>query len=336
MKVWPALPETGVKPQERPLVEELADALREGAAEGFRLAASPEEADLVVLIESNRLRTHRDLPAMRAEPLPRRFPHKCFTINHEFAPPGFLPGLYTSLPARRFDPSRHRTWCYFYQYNRPVLETALAGADAPRKLLFSFRGAASHEVRRRILAEPFRAREPVSIRHVDRWFDHDAEEQDAYVREILESHFVLCPRGIAAGSHRLFEVMSLGRCPVILSDDWVPPAGIDWSRCSIRVSEADVPRLPEILEARVDEARGLGEAARRVWLEHFQPHRRVRRALEEIRAIQADWGPDHDERAHQRHWSSWAFYWRNGWTLPQRSRKALRRLRRAAASRLRA
>ncbi len=74
---------------------------------------------------------------------------------------------------------------------------------------------------------------------------------------------------------RLFEAMQAGRCPVILSDDWLAPPFIDWSSCSIQVPEARVRELPGILRARSDDADRLGRAAREVWEEYFSPERQL-------------------------------------------------------------
>jgi hypothetical protein len=65
--------------------------------------------------------------------------------------------------------------------------------------------------------------------------------------------------------------MRAGRVPVIVSDDWLPPPLIDWESCSIRVSEADVDRLPAILRERESEAKRIGQRARAVWDAHFSP-----------------------------------------------------------------
>ena len=50
---------------------------------------------------------------------------------------------------------------------------------------------------------------------------------------------MICPRGWGSSSIRLFEVMEMGRVPVIISDAWVNEAP-KWADFSVRVSEADV------------------------------------------------------------------------------------------------
>jgi len=75
---------------------------------------------------------------------------------------------------------------------------------------------------------------------------HSDYEKKAFVDSILDSKFVLCPRGWFPVTYRLFEVMELGRCPVIISDQWVPIQGIPWDECTIQVPEVDVGNIPEI------------------------------------------------------------------------------------------
>ena len=70
------------------------------------------------------------------------------------------------------------------------------------------------------------------------------EGQKFYLSTLLDSRFVLCPRGYGTSSYRLFETMRLGRVPVIISDEWVPPLGPSWLNCSIRISEKRVRELP--------------------------------------------------------------------------------------------
>jgi len=63
----------------------------------------------------------------------------------------------------------------------------------------------------------------------------------------------------------------MGRCPVILSDDWIFPERVDWPACSITVKEEDVDRLPEILEANLHRAEELGMRARQEWEKFYAP-----------------------------------------------------------------
>jgi hypothetical protein len=92
-----------------------------------------------------------------------------------------------------------------------------------------------------------------------------------YLQIAMDSHFILCPRGIGPCTYRLFESMQLGRAPVIIADGWVEMDGIDWQQFSIRVAEADIGRLEQILLARKHESLRMGRIARQVWERHISP-----------------------------------------------------------------
>src|SRR5262249_20919740 len=81
--------------------------------------------------------------------------------------------------------------------------------------------------------------------------------------------FVLCPRGVAPSSYRIFETMKAGRVPVIIADEWVPPAGPDWTEFSVRVPEARLGDVPQILERLSDRARDMGLCAAKAWERWF-------------------------------------------------------------------
>ena len=97
----------------------------------------------------------------------------------------------------------------------------------------------------------------------------------AYAEKLGRSSFVLCPRGRGAGSIRLFEALQVGRCPVVISDDWLPPPFVDWASCSIIVPESRVLEIPRILRDREGESVALGHEARLVWERLFSPQRQL-------------------------------------------------------------
>ncbi|MDJ1007097.1 MAG: exostosin family protein [Paracoccaceae bacterium] len=334
MKVHFRFAPLSVRESERGHVATLEDDVRSGLATPFELADTPEAADLIVYYETVDPKSRHDVAKLLADPVLQRFSEKCVCINYEDTPPGFLPGIYASLPHQRFDPARHRAWGYLIG-NPLLLDYFEENRQRSPSLLFSFRGALSHPIRKHVLQ--LKTSAPHSIVHMNRWYNHTENEQQIYADEILDSQFVLCPRGIGTCSHRLMETMAAGRCAVIISDDWVSPAPMAWEEFSIRVAEKDIPRIPEILAARRDRAADLGRAARRVWEQYFSPETRTQTALSELRDLveqsQAPRGID-DYRAL---WTSRAFHDANGWTLLKRGRRAakdgLRKLKKSIRGR---
>lgn len=127
-------------------------------------------------------------------------------------------------------------------YIRPI-ESATADV--------SFQGSlATHPVRSGIPdAIEDCQRHHLSVRYalMDRYFYDIPREQrlemvKPFYRTIEESRFVLCPRGGGLNSHRFFEVMAMGRIPVLISDDLVLPLEgvVPWDDLIVRVPEADV------------------------------------------------------------------------------------------------
>ena len=115
----------------------------------------------------------------------------------------------------------------------------------------------------------------------------------AYADAMASARFSLCPRGVGAASIRLYESMKMGRPCVILSDAWHPNDGVDWDSFSIRVPEADVLRIPQILEEHADRAAEMGLRARAEWEKWFSEkvrfHRVVELCLDIRRARRSSW-----------------------------------------------
>ena len=134
-----------------------------------------------------------------------------------------------------------------------------------------------------------------NVQHVRRWFDHTDAERTDYVDEILDRKFVLCPRGLSPLSHRLYEVMALGRGPVIISDDWVPPTGIEWNRSALFIKEAEMPRIIEILSAREHQWCDYGQESHTAWVRHVYMPNSLIYAIDEIADIIRNRPPGYDE-----------------------------------------
>ena len=199
--------------------------------------------------------------------------------------------MYASLPVTR---ARHGFTGGFYVAHHHREPGGLdADLEAARgcepRMLWSFTGTVSNAPVRQRLAElndpEGRVIDTRYYNDVIRWHFGDTHRADgraafaSYAKSLGRSAFVLCPRGYGASSIRLFEAMQVGRCPVIVSDDWLPPPFVDWSSCSIRVPEANVQEIPAILRQRHDEAAQLGREARQVWERFFAPQHQLRTIL---------------------------------------------------------
>src|SRR5262245_5736588 len=139
---------------EKTYVPMFSEELRRNGSRDFILVDDPARADVVIIWEGFEYKTLEYIRLLENDPLIRSHAERVYTINYDDHPEGFLAGLYTSLEHPFFDPEIHRIWPFFLMNNPRVY-------DLPReemvrfepKLLFSFRGAASHLVRKRLFAQ---------------------------------------------------------------------------------------------------------------------------------------------------------------------------------------
>lgn len=270
--------------------------LRESAAcdpmRVHQLVQDPRDADCVIFAEN-----HEDTSAsgpflerVRSDRVYREHHAKCFVCSGLDHPVPFLPGVYPSIPRWLHRPWWTASGMYLAEVN-PFLRGAAPASS--RRYLASFLGTAKFKPAREAL-----------LQHtaLDAWLVEDTHDGFigalkrgdiasvlAYKRRAIDvsaqSAFVLCPRGVGPSSIRLFETMELGVAPVIIADDWVEPPGVAWSQCSLRVAEADIPRLPTILREHESRAEAMGRAARRAWEERYAPHTRLRTVVDACLAI---------------------------------------------------
>jgi len=68
-----------------------------------------------------------------------------------------------------------------------------------------------------------------------------------YVKNLVESDYLLCCRGSANYSIRLYEILSCGRIPVFINTDCVLPFDfmIDWKKYCVWIEEKEIPYIAE-------------------------------------------------------------------------------------------
>jgi hypothetical protein len=249
-----------------------------------RVVDDPAEADLIVFVET-RWAAGRYFERVRRHPVNRAFRAKTYLFSSADKVIPFLPGVFASIEARW-----HRSaWSRGGHFLDVVERDSLRDRPGSRpSRLFSFVGASVNDpVRERImrLSHPratlldtgsgsatFEAR--------SRSREAQAEWRERYAQSIEECAFILCPRGGGPSSRRIFEAMMLGRVPVIVSDQWVPPDGPYWESFSLRVPERSVEEIPGLLESRETDAAAMGARARSEWVDWFSPEASFHRTVE--------------------------------------------------------
>ncbi len=239
------------------------------AENDFVITNNPTEADLHVTFETC-------MGGGRSTPPENQYPQApaWAVVSYSDFPRAFLPGLYTSIDPKQFNANIHLSWPH-WQLPNPIIDVVEEPTlPAHTEWLFSFEGAVSHRLRHVLLNCFERKNGPWSVRNacVD-YGQHDGKTFSSYTEKIKQSKFILCPRGAAPYSHRILEVMALGRVPVIIADKWVP-FSIPETDYFVRINERDLARIPQILES-------LGEYDKRqkcaveVYQKYFSHRRRI-------------------------------------------------------------
>jgi len=251
------------------------------------VCTSPEEADIILFVED----AHFDdylYKRLRLHPLVKRFPSKVFMYNELDKPWCVLPGLYSSMPRRYFQENRQVAFGFVHTPNEYVKNIHAENKQTDRRWLFSFVGAMSHRCRRHIMALNDLTPSVQDTSEFNVWDcteDTKASQGMNYAAVMADSQYVLCPRGIGTSSFRLFEAMEAGRAPVIISNQWVEPACVNWD-FAVRIPEHDIAYIPEYLRSIADEAYDRGQAARAAWDRTFAPERRFDTMIEGVSSLQ--------------------------------------------------
>lgn len=274
-------------------------------------------ADIIVIFEAWSTKFRSYVTLLDQCPFVREYLDKIVAINWDDLGRGFLPGCYTSLNPRNYRPDLHRACPYPYDINEETLVHQDKATEVRPQYLFSFRGNKRTAPVRSELFDLLQNDPSGHIVEDDTAFHHHSLYQKrAYADDILKSHFVLCPRGWSPATYRMFEVMSMGRCPIIISDDWIPIPNIDWDSCCIRLAERDIKEIPRIAATRQIEARALGRKARAVWEENFSPTARSRLFLDLVLEVHQQRHVSATELRDR--WDSASFLRANEWLLWQR------------------
>jgi Exostosin family len=229
----------------------------------FEYAKTIGEADVVLYIESGYVGL-ADLPRLfhyvRAAPSAMHF-----IFSESDWPFAVLPGAYPSLS--KPCPWGH-SWSFLPRFD-VGRSAASASTNAKPQFLFSFLGRiATHAVRREIRKLDGALTPCLDIEDGPKRFPC-FDYSKTYIELLERSKFILCPRGIGASSIRIFEAMSLGRAPVIISDSWQPPPGIPWQEFSVSVPERNVTGIPVLLQNLENKAQQMGQSAREIFEAHF-------------------------------------------------------------------
>lgn len=238
------------------------------------LTEDPAEADLIIFVELGGEGLFAEW--VRHHPWVKRYREKTFVFDVGDNTLPFLPGLYASLRQGYYEDARTRTGYYLRLDENPYIDFRPV-QEEPRYLGCFVGSLANHPVRvelKKIASDRVLVEDTSDFAQRMLYMSPEEKERGFwpdYANTMAASAFALCPRGRGPGSIRLFEALMMGRCPVIISDEWVYPKRVNWAGCSITVAERDIPRIPEILERELPRAAELGLAARKAWEKFYSP-----------------------------------------------------------------
>lgn len=261
----------------------------------FQIVDHMDQADLVLYLDAvTKKPTKRDLTEYQA--LLERVQARgglLFALNFQDRPLGILPGIYTSLEPQNFDPTLHLSWPHLEPPNSNV-ETPPNKCSRQIPFLFTFAGSCSHRLRRKLFSlYAAGSGDRWKVVEIDRWYDHTESEKTQYVQDIVDSRFVLCPRGIASYSHRIFESILLERVPVIIADNWLPFSFKD-QEYYVKVPEKDIGQIESILERELENYDSYLANLRAIKSKWFSKHSRYRIAIEHFLQFHQQNLTDHD------------------------------------------
>jgi hypothetical protein len=290
----------------------------------FELVKKAIDADLIILLESCIFKTQRNIKDFEKLLHFNKGSKRLCTLNYEDSPPGFLPGLYSSLEAFKFDPSIHISWPHLVLPNEQINEADAAG-EVPVTMLFTFSGSCSNPVRRKIFDLYKSCPGKYKVTEIKKWYNHTLAEKKSYIDDIRQSKFVLCPKGIASYSHRITETLALGKVPVVIADDWVP-FSVPEKDYFVRIRESDLSNLVQMLEQKEDVYETLNTNAVNVYQKYFNPQFCYSIALNQLAELYARQLLNMDSAYIRHRWNSRKFWKNNRWCIEDRVMRKINKM----------
>ena len=280
---------------ENALLEILLRSARNCPIGEHTLTSDPDAANVILLPHVDKtdslLRGIRDSDIYTAH----RQKTFCYSERDPILP--MVRGLYPNISSRLFRKEHYRAAPYVALFrNEFIVPTPVDSAE----FLYGFRGSRSnHAVRERILE--IKDDRSLLIDSEDAyqgrlwWTNLNPTDLVAarrlYAEELARVKFVLCPRGVADGSVRVFQAMEAGRVPVVIADGWTRPDGPDWSKCMVQISESEVLLIPKKLRELEETAEELATNARKAWEKYFSPDMIFHQSVESCLSIMATQSP---------------------------------------------
>jgi hypothetical protein len=291
--------------------------------EAIEEAETPELADALLIQEKFSYKDFRYTKRLLNDPFLANYISKLFTMNFDDCATGLLRGLYSNIPTGRLISRLHVAVPYAEFFNEQVF--AGKHKNSQPVYLATWRGNSSSNPIRPTFIKFLQDKTGIAIEVTDSWLNHSLQEKDEYVKLILNGKFSLCPAGYAASSFRIYESMALGRCPVIIADDFAKPMGPNWDEFALFYPTNKLSSLHDFLIKYESLAMEMGKKAEEVWNNYFRadilPDYYANSLVTLISGT-----PTCSIQSELQRWNSYNFYLSNNWTFAQRMSSKLKKL----------
>jgi len=271
---------------------ELSNALKLAKKDRYKVHVvvdNPEDCDLILFVEGQPVNDVPFYNQVKNHPLVQKHRTKSLIFTRYGRPLYVIPGLYVSPSKKKANLVKQRATTYLEEVNEFIKDQVTT--DVEPDVLYSFMGTRTAPVREKLF----------TIDHPNGFFVDTTgidvvsyenltpevvkKRKQEYVDLLKRSKFVLCPRGFATSSFRLYETMKIQRVPVILADDWVPPSGPRWEDFAVFIPERDMDHIEDILQELEPTWEKRAELARRAWEEFFASDVRFHYMIEQCKDI---------------------------------------------------
>ena len=303
---------------------ELMRQLIENSSLSVEVVESPHQADIILFLEPCKWKDRSYIKLLSENLIFRNYAHKSYVYSIDDFSIAFLPGVYVNLEKRHHVRNFTLPCGYLFQANDLTESTYVKYKNIVPKYRACFRGTVNIPLRRKLIEADFHKNRPdyqINPVESNKWFKHDEDEKTSYLIEILNSKYVICPRGLGPASYRLFETMQLGRVPIIISDQWLPPYSLEWDSFSIRLKENQISSIPNMIEANEPRWGDMAKLARETWESHFAPTKQIDHLLNELILLSESPRPDADE--YLRRWKKNSFWRPYGFGLLSKIKKRI-------------
>ena len=143
----------------------------------------------------------------------------------------------------------------------PVPPRPVVDKDIP----VSFIGSYTHPIREEMLEH---VNKDYTIMMKPQWTEVIPEEHFKIFHEVCSrSKFILCPRGYAATSVRMYEAIQYGAVPVYISDEFITPwdDDIDWDKLVIKVPHDKLSDLSFLIDCCSDKRLDMVEYGKSIY-----------------------------------------------------------------------